>query len=102
MSHQNFQNKSIKFAQVSLAAAALMIASIGTAFANDQNKVKIVGAGYGGNGCPEGSASVNVSPDGQELTLLFDKFIAEGNKSQESRKSCNLSIPIQVPQGFQI
>lgn len=106
MSHQNFQNKSIKFAQASLAAAALMIASIGPAFgpafANDQNKVKIIGAGYGGNGCPEGSASVNVSPDGQELTLLFDRFIAQGNKSQESRKSCNLSIPIQVPQGFQI
>lgn len=102
MSHQNFQNKSIKFAQASLAAAALMIASIGPAFANDHDKVKIVGAGYGGNGCPEGSASVNVSPDGQELTLLFDRFIAQGNKSQESRKSCNLSIPIQVPQGFQI
>lgn len=100
MNHQNFQNKSIKFVQASLAAAALMIASVGPAFANE--KVTIVGAGYGGNGCPEGSASVNVSPDGQELSILFDKFIALGNKSAESRKSCNLSIPIKVPQGFQI
>jgi hypothetical protein len=100
MNHQNFQNKSIKFVQASLAAAALMIASVGPAFAD--SKVKIVGAGYGGNGCPEGSASVNVSPDGQELSILFDQFIALGNKSSEARKSCNLSIPIQVPQGFQI
>lgn len=100
MNHQNFKNTSIKFVQVSLAAATLMMASIGPAFSND--KVKIVGAEYGGNGCPEGSASVSVSPDGQELSILFDQFVALGNKSAEARKSCNLSIPIKVPQGFQI
>jgi len=43
MNHQNFQNKSIKFVQTSLAAAALMIASVGPAIAD--SKVKIVGAG---------------------------------------------------------
>ncbi|MBD2296091.1 DUF4360 domain-containing protein [Anabaena sphaerica FACHB-251] len=100
MKHQNFQNTSVKFVQTFLAAATLMTASVGPAFAND--KVKILNAEYGGNGCPEGSASVNVSPDGQELSILFDKFIALGNKSAETRKSCNLSIPIQVPQGFQV
>jgi hypothetical protein len=100
MNHQNFKNTSIKFVQIALAAAALITASIGPAFSND--KVKIVGAEYGGNGCPEGSASVNVSPDGQELSILFDQFVALGNKSAEARKSCNLSIPIKVPQGFQI
>jgi Domain of unknown function (DUF4360) len=65
-------------------------------------QVEIQGASYGGNGCPANSASVSVSPDGQELTILFDKFIALGNNASESRKSCNLSIPIKVPQGFQI
>ncbi|MCM1982059.1 DUF4360 domain-containing protein [Lyngbya confervoides] len=77
-----------------------------TAFVNpalgSSNRVEIRGANYGGSGCPDQSASVSVSPDGQELSILFDEFIALGNDYQESRKSCNLSIPIQVPQGFQI
>ncbi|MBG1241654.1 DUF4360 domain-containing protein [Nostoc sp. NZL] len=100
MNNQNFKKTSNNFIKAFLAAATLMTASIGPAFAND--KVEILGAEYGGNGCPEGSASVGVSPDGQELSILFDKFIALGNKTAERRKSCNLSIPIQVPQGFQI
>ncbi|MFN6485135.1 MULTISPECIES: DUF4360 domain-containing protein [unclassified Nostoc] len=100
MNNQNLKTTSINFIKSSLAAATLITASVGPAFAND--KVEIVGAEYGGNGCPEGSASVSVSPDGQELSILFDKFIAVGNKSEERRKNCNLSIPIQVPQGFQI
>ncbi|MEZ2225833.1 MULTISPECIES: DUF4360 domain-containing protein [unclassified Microcoleus] len=83
-----------------LLATTLMSASISSALA--QEKVEILGASYGGSGCPDRSASVSVSPDGQELTILFDKFVAQGNISAEKRKSCNLSIPIKVPQGFQI
>ena len=66
------------------------------------NKVEILDANYGGSGCPDQSASVSVSPDGQEMSILFDDFVAYGNDYRESRKSCNLSIPIQVPNGFQI
>ncbi len=83
-----------------LAAVTLLAANVTPSFA--ESKVEILGASYGGSGCPEQSASVNVSPDGQELSILFDKFIATGNSSTQSRKSCNLSIPIKVPQGFQI
>ncbi|MBD2359851.1 DUF4360 domain-containing protein [Anabaena minutissima FACHB-250] len=100
MNNQNFKQTSIKFAQVALATTTvLMTAAISPALAN---KVEILGANYGGNGCPGGSASVSVSPDGQELSILFDKFIAQGNNATERRKSCNMSIPIKVPQGFQI
>ncbi|WP_414564115.1 MULTISPECIES: DUF4360 domain-containing protein [unclassified Anabaena] len=100
MNNPNFKKTSINFLKAFLAAATLITtASVGPALAN---KVEILGAEYGGNGCPGGSASVSVSPDGQELSILFDQFIALGNKTEESRKSCNLSIPIQVPQGFQI
>lgn len=88
----------MKFVKL-LLAAALMSASISPALAQ---QVQILGASYGGSGCPDRSASVSVSPDGQELTILFDKFVAQGNVSAEKRKSCNLSIPIKVPQGFQI
>jgi Domain of unknown function (DUF4360) len=73
---------------------------IAPAWASD--KIQIMGASYGGNGCPANSASVSVSPDGRELSILFDSFIVQGNDPAQSRKSCNLSIPIKVPQGFQI
>jgi hypothetical protein len=100
MNNQNFKQTSIKFAQVALATTTvLMTAAISPALANT---VEILGADYGGNGCPGGSASVSVSPDGQELSILFDKFAALGNNAAERRKNCNLSIPIKVPQGFQI
>ena len=90
----------MKFVKL-LLATALMTAAITPAIAATPS-VQILGASYGGNGCPDRSASVTVSPDGQELSILFDKFTAQGNISAERRKSCNLSIPIKVPQGFQI
>nr|WP_309734520.1 DUF4360 domain-containing protein [Chamaesiphon sp. OTE_75_metabat_556] len=83
-----------------LVVTALVTLPISPALAESQ--VKIQGASYGGSGCPDRSASVSVSPDGQELTVLFDKFSALGNDPSQSRKSCNLSIPIKVPEGFQI
>lgn len=100
MNSQNIRRTTVNLLKSLLATAAFVATSAAPAFATP--KVEILGAGYGGNGCPDGSANVTVSPDGQELTLLFDKFIAEGNNVKESRKSCNLSIPIKVPQGFQI
>lgn len=100
MNHQNFQRTSFKLLPTFLAAATLMATSIGPAFATE--KVEILGAEYGGSGCPGGTASVSVSPDGQELSILFDRFVADATKSGDKRKSCNLSIPIKVPQGFQI
>ncbi len=90
----------MKFVKL-LLATALMTAAITPAIAATPS-VQILGASYGGNGCPDRSASVTVSPDGQELSILFDKFTAQGNISTETRKNCNLSIPIKVPQGFQI
>jgi hypothetical protein len=83
-----------------LIVTTLVTLPISPAFAESQ--VQIQGASYGGSGCPERSASVSVSPDGQELSVLFDKFSALGNDPSQSRKSCNLSIPIKVPEGFQI
>ncbi|WP_293156173.1 MULTISPECIES: DUF4360 domain-containing protein [unclassified Microcoleus] len=90
----------MKFVKL-LLATVLTTAAISPALAANPS-VQILGASYGGSGCPDRSASVSVSPDGQELSILFDKFVAQGNVSAETRKSCNLSIPIKVPQGFQI
>lgn len=60
--------------------------------------------GYGGNGCPAGSASVTLSPDQKALTVIFDQYSAEagGFNSRIARKSCNIAIPVHVPQGLSI
>jgi type 1 fimbria pilin len=89
-----------------LFTSALMT-TFSPAFADDpkasDSKVTIEGTvGTGGSGCPEGSASATVSPDGQEISILFDKFIADATKPKESRKSCNLAIPVKVPAGLQV
>jgi Domain of unknown function (DUF4360) len=61
--------------------------------------------GYGGNGCPNGTASATVSPDGQSLSIIFDQFVTEagpGTGKTLDRKSCNIAIPVHVPNGFSI
>lgn len=60
---------------------------------------------YGGTGCPVGSASVTVSPDQSAITVLFDQFAAEAGHAigkRFDRKSCNLTIPVAVPNGFSV
>jgi Domain of unknown function (DUF4360) len=42
--------------------------------ATSATKIQVIDTNYGGDGCPTNSISVNVSPDGQKLTILFDKF----------------------------
>ena len=91
----------MKFIPTFLAAMTATLSFVNPA-TSATNKVEILGASYGGNGCPDQTASVSVSPDGQELSILFDDFVADGSNYRHSRKSCNLSIPIQVPQGFQV
>jgi len=61
--------------------------------------------GYAGSGCPSGSASVTLSPDYTALSILFDNYIAEaGGNSRRTmdRKSCNISVPVHVPQGYSV
>ena len=59
-----------------LAIAALLIGSsfAGTAFADD---IALGEPGYGGTGCPDGSASVTLSPDAKSLSILFDEYYVE-------------------------
>lgn len=60
---------------------------------------------FGGNGCPAGSASAVLAPDGKTLSILLDEFIAEagGNTGKTvDRKSCSIAIPVHVPQGYSV
>jgi hypothetical protein len=81
------------------AAAALLAAS-----AYAQN-LTIGQVGYGGPGCPNGSASVILSPDATAVSILFDQYSVESGGSSGKRldrKSCNLTIPVNVPQGYSV
>jgi hypothetical protein len=57
----------MKLVKALLGTATLVAASWGPVYAGTNDKVEIMNAGYGGNGCPANSASVTVSPDGQQL-----------------------------------
>lgn len=87
-----------------LAIAALLIAGsvASVSYADD---IALGEPGYGGTGCPDGSASVTLSPDAKSLSILFDEYYVEvggaTNKSLD-RKSCNIAIPVHVPQGLSV
>ena len=84
-----------------LALAAVLLG--GTfAYADD---ISLGTPGYGGNGCPDQSVSATLSPDSKALSLLFDAYqVNAGGSSGHSfdRKSCNVAIPVHVPQGLSV
>lgn len=60
-------------------------------------------ASYGGTGCPAGTAAVTLSADKKSLSLRFDRYeVAAGGSRSFDRKSCNLAIPLGVPQGISV
>jgi Domain of unknown function (DUF4360) len=54
-----------------------------------------------GSGCPVGSVQTTVDPDGTTLSVVFDQFGTKAVPGNVSQRSCNLRIPVKVPQGFQ-
>ena len=60
--------------------------------------------GYGGSGCPAGSASIAIAPDSSVLQILFDAMVAETGTSLNrriDRKQCTVVLPIYKEPGFQ-
>lgn len=69
----------------------------------EANQIRLGQPAYGGTGCPAGSASVTLSPDQDALSILFDNYVAEaGGGRRVDRKSCNISVPVQVPSGYSV
>jgi hypothetical protein len=82
--------------------AALVALSTSNAMARD---IRLGAPAYGGNGCPAGTASVTLSPDQKAVSILFDQYMVEaGGMSGKrlDRKSCNLAIPVHVPNGYSV
>lgn len=72
-------------------------------FEANANQLRLGQPAYGGTGCPAGSASVTLSPDQQAVSILFDNYVAEaGGGRRVDRKSCNISVPVHVPQGYSV
>lgn len=79
--------------------------TLGGLSAYAQQGLKLGTPAYGGTGCPAGTASLTLSPSETELSILFDSFVAESGGYtglRVARKSCNLSIPVQVPNGYSV
>jgi len=87
---------------IAVAALSLFSGFAGAAYAED---ITLGEPGYGGTGCPAGSVSATLSPDATSLSLLFDGYIVEaGGETGKKfdRKSCNIAIPVNVPQGISV
>jgi hypothetical protein len=94
----------IMFRKLSLLAAIAIWGVVPSLYAQ-QDQIRLGQPAYGGNGCPAGTASATVSPDQQSLSILFDQFASEAGgatRKRMDRKSCNLSIPVTVPQGYSV
>ena len=88
-----------------LAAIATLILAGGLSTFAHADDISLGEPGYGGSGCPGGSVSATLSPDAKSLSLLFDSYQVEaGGETNKSfdRKSCNIAIPVHVPQGLAI
>eukprot|EP00122_Pirum_gemmata_P004900 Pgem_evm1s4465 len=57
-----------------------------------------------GSGCKKGTVTTVPSPDGRALSILFDDYSAgtDGKKKKRVRKSCNIAVPVKVPNGVSI
>ena len=85
------------------AIALTALAMAGAASARDD--IRLGEPGYGGTGCPSGSVSTTLSPDEKSLSLIFDEYtVSAGGTTGRSfdRKSCNVAIPVHVPQGYSV
>ncbi len=69
------------------------------------NDIQLGQPAYGGTGCPAGSASASISPDGKALSILFDQFVAEAGGTtgkRVDRKNCSVAIPVKIPSGYSV
>ena len=57
------------------------------------------------DGCPAGSYSVVMSPDGTAVSILFDQFTLASSDlagNGKRRKVCRMSSPLAVPAGYSV
>lgn len=97
----NKESIMLKTAKIFVATTLVALATSQAAIAGD---LKITNVGYAGNGCPAGSASVNIGNSGKTVSVLFDEFFVEAGMDNRTfdRKKCDISINVKIPNGFSI
>jgi hypothetical protein len=86
-----------------LTLAIILVANTGYS-ETPQVPITIRNIAYGGNGCPQNSVGINLSSNKQAFTMIMDEYIAEigpGVARRENRKSCQVSLDLKVPSGWQ-
>jgi hypothetical protein len=86
-------------------AGAVALSALASAVPASADDIALGVPGYGGSGCPAGSVSTVLSPDMKTLSLIFDQYeVSAGGTTGRSyeRKSCNVAIPVHVPNGYSI
>lgn len=88
--------KKVLFTMVVLVAfPSLVFAQIPDAA--DVGKVKTRGSG-----CHNKTVMVAMSPDGSEVTIMFEDYYVETDKGVVDSANCNIDIPVQVPAGWTV
>ncbi|UOF01299.1 DUF4360 domain-containing protein [Bdellovibrio reynosensis] len=83
-----------------LSFATLMFAGL-NANAQTPPGVRVQSLQALGSGCPAGSYSANISPDGQSFSLLLDNYVASSTMQNPiSRLMCELRVNFHVPRGW--
>ena len=88
-----------------LLAGAVALSAFASAVPASADDIALGTPGYGGSGCPAGSVSTVLAPDMKTLSLIFDQYeVSAGGMTGRSfdRKSCNVAIPVHVPNGYSI
>lgn len=88
-----------------LLAGTVALSALASAMPAAADDIALGAPGYGGSGCPAGSVSATLSPDMKSLSLIFDQYeVSAGGVTGRSydRKSCNVAIPVHVPNGYSI
>lgn len=87
--------------------ATLLLASSSLLWGLSPNKVYIEKVRAWGTGCPNNSVFIDISPDRQVFTAIFDSFQAiidpfSNSVSYADRhKRCDLALRVHVPSGWQ-
>ena len=88
------------------AAGTVAVAAVGLAgSAIAQTPLQLGQPEFGGTGCPQGTVTAILSPDGTALSILYDAYVAEAGGTTGrtfQRMSCNVAIPVDVPNGITV
>lgn len=53
-----------------------------------------------GSGCPNHSATIDISPDGTSFTASYDRYRAAAAPVSATRKNCQFAVSLQPPSGY--